>query len=78
MDCAVFGYGQDADWVIVAGRLDGQGDIVVGADICRPSSKMVEGEDQLSDADYGRLASPTTKRRRADDAPKCSPPTSKQ
>ena len=73
MDCAVFGYAQDADWVIVAGRIDGPGNIVVDADLCRPSSKMVEGEDQLSNADYERLASPATKRRMADDDANCAP-----
>ena len=73
MDCAVFGYLQDAEWVIVTGRIDGQGDIVVDADLCRLGS-LIERNDQLSDADYERLGSPATKRRKADNPPNYPPP----
>ena len=75
MDCAVLGYGRDADWVIVTGRIGGEGDIVGGADLCRLRSlTAIEAKDQLSDADYERLGSPATKRRKADNPPNCPPP----
>jgi hypothetical protein len=59
MDCAALGFGPDADWVIVTGRIGGQGDVVVDADLCKLSSPQ---KDQLRDDELERLASPASAR----------------
>jgi hypothetical protein len=52
MDCAVRGYGQEADWVIVSGQIGGKGDVVLDAELCRLRSAT---RDALTDAEYKRL-----------------------
>jgi hypothetical protein len=56
MDCAVRGYGQEADWVIVSGTIGDPGDVVLDAELCRlRSSAELETKDLLTDADHQRL-----------------------
>jgi hypothetical protein len=72
LDCAARGFAREADWVIVAGRIDGKGDTVVEAQFCRlPSVAIGQAKDQLTDADYQRLTAPPGKRPAGEDAPNC-------
>jgi hypothetical protein len=59
-DCAVHGYGREADRVIASGRMDGEGAVLIDADLCRLEPKTTN--DQMTDADYRRLMSPPRKR----------------
>jgi len=71
-DCAAHGFGKEADWVIVAGRIGGAGDIVIEADFCRlPTLATVERKDQLTTADYERLTARPAKRSKGRDLSNC-------